>query len=233
MSAPRTEQERETTREPQYNRSLEIRDELGLTRLGVMANRTWYEDPKRLTFVLARYKFAAKMLRGRSHVLEIGCADAFGTRLVAQEVDRVTATDFDPIFVEDAQRHMDDRWRFEVLVHDILEAPVPGEFDGALSLDVIEHIPAERERDMVGNIAASLTDHGALVMGSPSLQSQVYASPGSKEGHVNCKDGDELRSLMQEFFHNVFVFSMNDEVVHTGFHPMAHYLLALCCDKRT
>jgi len=25
------------------------------------------------------------------------------------------------------------------------------------------------------------------------------------------------------------VFSMNDEVVHTGFHPMAHYLMALAC----
>ncbi len=26
----------------------------------------------------------------------------------------------------------------------------------------------------------------------------------------------------------VFLFSMNDEVVHTGFSKMAHYLLALC-----
>jgi hypothetical protein len=34
---------------------------------------------------------------------------------------------------------------------------------------------------------------------------------------------------MQQFFHNVFVFSMNDEVVHTGYSPMAHYLLALGC----
>jgi hypothetical protein len=25
---------------------------------------------------------------------------------------------------------------------------------------------------------------------------------------------------------------MNDEIVHTGFFPMAHYLLALCCTKR-
>jgi hypothetical protein len=24
---------------------------------------------------------------------------------------------------------------------------------------------------------------------------------------------------------------MNDEVVHTGFAPMAHYLFALCCNR--
>jgi hypothetical protein len=36
---------------------------------------------------------------------------------------------------------------------------------------------------------------------------------------------------MAKFFHHVFIFSMNDEVVHTGFYPMAHYLLALGCGK--
>jgi hypothetical protein len=32
---------------------------------------------------------------------------------------------------------------------------------------------------------------------------------------------------MTRYFQNVFVFSMNDEVVHTGFSPMAHYLFAM------
>ena len=41
-----------------------------------------------------------------------------------------------------------------------------------------------------------------------------------------------LKSLLSKYFHNVFIFSMNDEVVHTGFYPMAHYLFALCCDKK-
>ena len=31
----------------------------------------------------------------------------------------------------------------------------------------------------------------------------------------------------------LFSFSMNDEVVHTGFLPMAHYLIALCCEPRS
>jgi hypothetical protein len=50
---------------------------------------------------------------------------------------------------------------------------------------------------------------------------------------VNCKTAKDLRQLMQKFFHNVFIFSMNDEVVHTGFHPMAHYLFAVCCHVRS
>jgi 2-polyprenyl-3-methyl-5-hydroxy-6-metoxy-1,4-benzoquinol methylase len=172
------------------------------------------------------------MFSGLSSVLEVGCADAFGTRVVRQEVDRVTAVDFDPLFIEDIEDRADGRWPIEAHVHDMLAGPVPGNFDGAYALDVLEHIPAEQEHLFVGNMAASLNEHGVIILGMPSIQSQVYASPPSKAGHVNCKDGRGLKETVGRFFHNVFIFSMNDEVVHTGFHAMAHYLIALGCNKK-
>jgi len=49
---------------------------------------------------------------------------------------------------------------------------------------------------------------------------------------VNCKSGPQLKSLLQNYFEHVFLFSMNDEVVHTGYYPMAHYLIAVCCGKK-
>ena len=76
-----------------------------------------------------------------------------------------------------------------------------------------------------------VTRTGVAIIGSPSLQSQAYASEGSKAGHVNCKDGKEYKRVMERHFENVFLFSMNDEVVHTGFTPMAHYLFALCVGR--
>jgi len=220
------------TREPQYCICLDLRDREGFARFGLMSNYVWHDDPKRLAFVLSRYKFVAKMLCGMRNVLEIGCGDAFGTRIVLQEVERLSAVDFDPVFVKDAIEHMDEHWKFQCVVHDILKGPVEGQFDGAYALDVLEHIPREQEESFVSNIAHSLTDDGVLIIGTPSIQSQAYASAGSKEGHVNCKDHRQLKELLLHFFHNVFIFSMNDEVVHTGFYPMAHYLFALCCSKR-
>ncbi len=220
------------TREPQYQRTIEIAAEKGLTTLGLMTNQVWEDDPRRLLITLSRYKFVAKMLSGKQHVLEVGCADAFGTRIVRQEVKRLTATDFDQVFVNDVLRRMDDRWWFECRQHDLMAGPFPGSFDGAYALDVIEHIPVADENVFVGNIVASLKPEGVLILGSPSLESQTYASPPSKAGHVNCKTGAGLRELLDKFFHNVFLFSMNDEVVHTGFAPMAHYLLAIGCTRR-
>jgi 2-polyprenyl-3-methyl-5-hydroxy-6-metoxy-1,4-benzoquinol methylase len=223
----------ERTREPQYQFLLKQQQEEGLEHFGVMSSQVWRDDPRRLLFVLARYKFVAKMFSGLNHVLEVGCADAFGTRVVLQEVKALTATDFDPVFVAHVNQNMGRRWRFECLVHDMMAGPLPRGYDGAYAIDVLEHIPREQEERFVGNIVASLNPTGVCLFGSPSIHSQAYASPASKEGHVNCKDAPGLKTLCHKFFHNVFIFSMNDEVVHTGFYPMAHYLWALCCHKKT
>jgi len=54
----------------------------------------------------------------------------------------------------------------------------------------------------------------------------------SLAGHINLKSAATLRESLARRFTNVFIFSMNDEVVHTGFTPMAHYLFALCTGVR-
>src|SRR5438045_8056364 len=92
------------TREPQYQFELDAALRDGFARFGIMSNQTWRDDPRRLLFVLSRYKFVAKMLAGKRRVLEVGCADAFGTRLVQQEVGAGTATDLDRKSVVEGKR---------------------------------------------------------------------------------------------------------------------------------
>jgi cyclopropane fatty-acyl-phospholipid synthase-like methyltransferase len=220
------------TREPQYALLLDVKEKHGVSRLGLMVNESWNQDPKRTLFTLARYKFVARMLAGDRHVLEVGCADAFGTRIVQQAVKKVTAVDFDPLFVADACERMNPHWLMEIRVHDMLEGPVPGTFDAAYALDVLEHISPADEPRFIANTIASLTPQGIAIFGMPSLESQRHASPQSKAGHVNCKGGEEFKRGLERYFHSVFMFSMNDEVVHTGFYPMAHYLLGVACHRR-
>lgn len=221
-----------TTKEHQYSILFDAVEKHGISRLGLMINQSWNQDPKRALFSLARYKFVSKMLAGADRVLEVGCADAFGTRLVQQVVARVTAVDFDPIFIEDVKARLDPLWPMECFVHDLVEGPVPGRFDAIYSLDVLEHIGPDCEMRFISNMLASLEEQGVMIVGMPSLESQVHASPQSKQGHVNCKSGDALKAMFRRYFYNVFLFSMNDETVHTGFFPMAQYLIALCCGKR-
>jgi len=215
------------TVEKQYAGHIELKQKQGLTKLGVEKNANWHSDPKRLAFVLSRYKFVAKMLSDKQKVLEVGCGDAFPVRIVLQEVGSIHAIDIDPLFIQDALERFDDQWPFTCEVHNILSAPVPSKFDAAYSLDVLEHIEKKDERIFINNIVKCLNKSGVLIIGMPSLESQTYASPLSKIGHINCKSGSDLKSLMQDYFDNVFMLSMNDEVVHTGFQPMAQYLFAI------
>ena len=200
--------------------------------MGIVTNLVWHENPRHLVFMLSRYKFAAKMLEGRRKVLEVGCGDAFASRIVRQSVESLTAIDFDPIFIDDAKDRTDETWPIDVRVHDILDEPVEGPFDAVYSIDVFEHIDPAREDRFIENVIASLTEDGILLIGTPTLESQKYASPRSKEGHVNCKSAPGLEAFLGRYFRTVFMFSVNDEVIHTGFHKMAHYLFALCASRR-
>ena len=200
----------------------------GLAKLGIMNSAVWYEDPKRLVFTLARYKFVAKMLEGKNSVLEFGCGDGFGSRIVQQNVKNLTITDYDPYLIDRYNDICCDEWKAISFSHDFCEEKTEQKYEAIYSLDVVEHIPETKEDKLLRNIKDSLTDNGVLIVGMPSIESQEYASPGSKLGHINCKSGQELKKLMGKHFDNVFLFSMNDEVVHTGFSKMAHYLFVLC-----
>ncbi|MFL2927821.1 MAG: class I SAM-dependent methyltransferase [Opitutales bacterium] len=226
-------QDTEQTREPQYQNCLDIKNKKGLSSMGLRGTQVWTENPKQMLFILARYKFVAKMFSGLEQVLEVGCGDGQGTRLVQQEVGHVTALDFDKVFIDDFKQRKDPEWPITLLVHDMLDGPVKEQFDGIYSLDVLEHIQPSDEDRFIKNTIASLRSNGSVIFGMPSLQSQVYASAPSKAGHVNCKSAQDFKELMEKYFYNVFIFSMNDEVLHTGFYQMSHYIYTLCCNKKS
>lgn len=220
------------TKEPQYDVHLAHEGKFGAAMMGLTASYLWMHDPKHVLFTLSRYKFVARLLDGKARVAEVGCGDAFGTRVVAQGAKRLDGFDFDPVFIANARKINRQVPNAMFHVHDILRKPLPRAYDAAYALDVLEHIPKKHEKAFMTNIVRSLAPQGVLITGTPNITSQVYASVPSRLGHVNCKSAPELRELFARYFHNVFVFSMNDEVVHTGFAPMAHYLFTVGVGKR-
>jgi 2-polyprenyl-3-methyl-5-hydroxy-6-metoxy-1,4-benzoquinol methylase len=161
------------------------------------------------------------MLEGKKSVLEVGCGDAFFSRVVRQHVGSLHAVDVNRSYIGSALKNnpKDASRRVWLNDWDILKGPLSG-YDAVYCLDLFEHI---REEDLLlGNLAKCAP---VCIVGAPSLESQAYASEISKLEHVNCPTKEHLRAAMCRHFKEVFLFGMNDEVLHTGM--MSAYLFAL------
>jgi len=187
-------------------------------------------DPKRLAFVLSRYKFAAKMACRNKNVLELGCSEGIGAPILAEFASSYTGVDNDKPAIDAAKRNwMDEKFHF---IESDFFAPPFGVFDSLICLDVVEHVYPEHEETFWKMIGGNLSEEGICIIGTPNITSSAYASKASMEGHVNLFSAERLSETMDKIFYNHFMFGMNDEIVHTGFHPMCHYLLCIGCNKR-
>ncbi len=196
--------------------------------LGKNTSRIYFEDPKLLLFTLSRYKFVSKMMVGRKKVLEVGAQEGFGAQLVSKEVSKLHCVDFYKPHIDSCSRRFEGLQCNMSFEHaDILTGISESGFDGAFALDVLEHIDVSDEDRFMRSLLSSLNAGALVVIGMPSLESQAYASPRSREGHVNCKTGDGLRRFLETYLQGVLIFSMNDEVLHTGYLPMSQYIFGL------
>ncbi len=184
----------------------------------------WEMDPKRLAFQAARYLTVAKLLEGKTRVLEVGCSDGWGARIVRQHVLSLDAIDADAAAIEFARQNMSQRWPVWFACQNILVDNFAG-YDAVYCLDLFEHIPADQ-----GLLERLRKIAPVCVIGTPSLESQRHASTISLREHVNCVTKAWLRSQMEDWWKHVFVLGMNDTTLHTGHDGMTHYLFGIGCD---
>ena len=189
-----------------------------------------HKTPKRVLQLLSYYKFVANFIPENSTILEVGCNEGLGTSLLSKNARLVKGVDFDGPAIKSAK----NLWNLPNLefvdqdFRDLKDKP----YDVVCMFDVIEHIYPENFPQFLEHTLKFVKDEGLLIFGIPSLEQQVYASEAARQGHVNCMNGDTLYKLLEEFFHHTFVFCGNDEVVHTGFYPMANYLIGIGCLKK-
>lgn len=194
-------------------------------------------DVKHFLFAFARYKFVLKMIANRKNInlLELGCNDGLGTLLFKQSgfCKSITGVDFDAESITWAKKNIGNTVDFTFIEDDFLGKEYMGveKADVVVSLDVIEHIEQSKENIFLETICKNLKETGFAVIGTPNIAMYNYTSDINKKAHINNYNQERLYNFLSQKFNNVFIFGMNDEVLHTGFNPMSCYILALCCNK--
>ncbi len=196
---------------------------------GTIWSWNFRNDPKRLAFVLSRYKFASQMGKNAKTVLEMGCGEGIGASILG-EGRAYVGVDYDAPQIQAAKKNFHDGM-FQFIAGDFFEQTF-GAFDLVVSLDVIEHIYQKYEDAYLQALCSNVKQEGIVIVGTPNETTTPYASTLSRQAHVNMYSQERMRELFSKYFRNVFCFGMNDEVVHTGFAPMSQYLFCLACNKR-
>lgn len=184
-------------------------------------------DFKHFMISLSRYKFAGKMLDGKKRLLEVGCNTGFKTMLFSQFVDVVVGVDYEEEAIQCANKRFADEKRSYICADIMKMKPLETKVDAVVALDVIEHIDKKDELKFISALTSNMEEQGVCIIGTPNITAAAYQSEESGMAHINLYSHERLKALLSGYFQNVFMFGMNDEVVHTGFPQMAHYLFAI------
>jgi 2-polyprenyl-3-methyl-5-hydroxy-6-metoxy-1,4-benzoquinol methylase len=193
--------------------------------LGPQASAQWIGAPDHLAMVLARYRAAAALIGSAGSVLEVGCGEGIGARLLAAGRDRYVGIDPDAAAIRRAEETVAVRGiEFSAgMVEDVARST----YDAAVALDVLEHLPAGHAGAWLHGIAGALDEHGVCVIGTPNAAFDHLASAPSRAGHVRTYRHGELYALMRRCFRVVQSFGMQDTALHLG-HPEARHYLLMC-----
>jgi 2-polyprenyl-3-methyl-5-hydroxy-6-metoxy-1,4-benzoquinol methylase len=189
--------------------------------------------PRRLLFSMSYNKFAAKVIGADKSILEIGCGEGLTSTILAEFSSRYVGVDIDGAAIAHAQNVFSTEQRTFHQLDIMTDTALSGPFDAVASFDVIEHIHPQNEGRFLDKMMGYISPQGTCLVGTPNVTSAPYASAVTNAGHVNLFSADRLRETLLKYFRTVFIFSANDEVVHTGYFPMAHYLIGYGLDRKT
>jgi SAM-dependent methyltransferase len=158
-----------------------------------------------------RYLFARQLARGK-RVLDIACANGFGTVVLAEVASEVAGADLSKEAVETARRlTARPNVRYEL----VTKPPFPfadGSFDLVVCLETIEHMHRHEQPAFVGELARLLSPEGVLVLSTPDKATERAHDLATKEPnpwHLHTPDGAELDALLASFPHRLELLELD------------------------
>jgi len=143
--------------------ALRLETDFGITRetLGGVTFSTLYNWSRRYEYIYFADVLKKISQDKRPTILDVGCGTSYAPWSFSKRSDRYVGIDL--IDLGRFYQHLTDRVCF--LQHDITASPVSDEeFDVAISISVLEHIPREKRMAAFANIGSSVKPEGSLVV---------------------------------------------------------------------
>lgn len=191
-------------------------------------NKWTLENPLMTTIKYARYKFISKMITKNDVVLDVGCGTGVSSLFYAQNSKKVIGIDLLSDLIE-----VTNKKNLTLIKGDIFKTSIALLKKKKISFiscnDFIEHFSEKNGLKLIKKFSDLLPKKGGtLIIGTPSIYSKKFRAKHNKKQHLHEYDPIELKTKCLKYFPRVFLFSMNDEVINTGFHKLSWFTFAIC-----
>lgn len=188
--------------------------------LGKNWSNNLYNDPEKLSFILLQYKFAAKMASKNRRILELGCGEGIGVPILSEFALTYTGIDSDEQSIISARRIVKNN-RCNFIVDNFIGKKY-GIYNSIFYFDATEASNLKYEKLFFETIKMNLDENGIFIIGIPNIL--------HKEGYNRIASVQQkIIDSMHRLFYNIFIFSLNEGIVHAGLLPTSRYLIIMGC----
>ena len=199
--------------------------------LGEQSSSWFYNKQSHILHFLSYYKFASKLIGKEKRVLDVSCSEGLGSYILGKECGFAQGLDQDQEAIRSAQSNFsEDFIKFDSL--DFLKMSGKPEWDAIIHLGMTDPILPETGDALLEVTCLNLKPEALTIVCTPSQIANEFNSIALEKGQERFYYHESLEETMKRFFEFVFLFAVNDEVIHTGLMPLARYYIAVGCKKR-
>ena len=144
---------------------------------------------------LARYLWAGDILKDSENVLDVACANGYGTNLISQKVKKVVGIDKNERYLDIARtKYHRENILYERL--DVDSQKIKGNYDAILCFETLEHVKYPQQ--LLEKLYSVLKDNGLLLLSVPNSKYEKFINGKNKDPyHLNVFEYDDLVELVK------------------------------------
>ena len=144
---------------------------------------------------LGRYFFAADLLKNYQNVLDVACADGYGTKILSENVTHVDGVDRNEKYLNIAtSKYNNDNIEYKVI--DLDNEVINGLYDGIVCFETLEHLKYPDK--LLNNLYNILDSNGVLILSIPNSSYEIIENGHNKDSfHLHVFEYNEIINKLQ------------------------------------
>lgn len=144
---------------------------------------------------LGRYFFAADIFKNYSRVLDVACADGYGSKILSQNITNVVGIDRNDEYLNIAKtKYNGDNIEYKLI--DLDSETIEGTYDGIVCFETLEHL--KYPDTFLKNIYNILDDKGTMILSIPNSKYEIIENGKNKDSfHLHVFKYEDIINKLQ------------------------------------